>query len=329
MELKLVNGMQCDPNTGICEVPGADSKINQPEIGEVVDMQEQGLNEKQLATNQKKPIKLLYFTDPICSSCWGIDPQLRKLKKEYGHYFTLEYRMGGLLKSWDSYGGSDVNGPVSVAAHWDEAGKQYNMPIDGSVWLEDPLSSSYPPSIAFKAAEIQDKNKALLFLRRIKEMVFIGKKNITKWEFLKQAALETGLNLEKFEKDYNGQAIDLFNKDLAMARDWGVRGFPTIYFLDEDDNQLKVYGSKPYEVYEQTLLKLVNGPVVKNVPNDSLDIFNQFSTSTLQEYALYYNLTLTDALAELDKLEAEKYIEKSTSRAGQIWNKNRSYDNTI
>ena len=31
------------------------------------------------------------------------------------------------------------------------------MPIDGDVWLEDPLNSSYPPSIAFKAAEMQDK----------------------------------------------------------------------------------------------------------------------------------------------------------------------------
>lgn len=298
MEKELVNGMQCDLNTGICELPGARSNINQP-------------------------IKLLYFTDPICSSCWGIDPQLRKLKKEYGHYFTIEYRMGGLLKSWDSYSGSDVNGPTSVAAHWDEASKQYNMPIDGSVWLEDPLASSYPPSIAFKAAEIQDKHKALLFLRRIKEMVFIEKKNITKWEFLKQAAMETGLHLDQFEKDYNGQAIDLLNEDLSIAREWGVRGFPTIFFLDQDDNQLKVYGSKPYEVYEQTLMKLLNGPVIKNEHHDSLDIFNQFNSSTLQEYALYYNLTLSEAQAILEKLEAEKIIEKYTSSAGQIWYKNK------
>lgn len=321
MEKEFLNGMQCDPNTGICEVPGAGSKINQPEIGEVVDMQ--GLTEKQLATNQKKPVKLLYFTDPICSSCWGIDPQLRKLKNEYGQYITIEYRMGGLLKSWDSYGGSDVNGPASVAAHWDEASKKYNMPIDGSVWLEDPLASSYPPSVAFKAAQMQETEKAIIFLRRIKEMVFIEKKNITKWEFLKQAALEAGLNTEQFETDYNGLAKDLFNKDLAMAREWGVRGFPTIFFLDEEGSQLKVYGSKPYEVYEQTLLKLLSVPVVKNISQHSLDIFNQFNSATLQEYALFYNLSESDALIELEKLAAEKIIEKSTSRAGQIWHRNK------
>ena len=27
----------------------------------------------------EKTAKLIYFTDPICSSCWGIEPQLRNL----------------------------------------------------------------------------------------------------------------------------------------------------------------------------------------------------------------------------------------------------------
>ena len=129
MEKELKDAMNCDMETGICEIPQTfnDSK--------------QGI--------AKKPIKLLYFTDPICSSCWGIEPQLRKLKQEYGEYFDIEYRMGGLLKSWSEYGGSDVNGPEAVAEHWEEAGAYYQMPIDGSVWNEDPLQSSYPPAMAF------------------------------------------------------------------------------------------------------------------------------------------------------------------------------------
>jgi hypothetical protein len=43
--------------------------------------------------------------------------------------------------------------------------------FDGDIWLEDPLPSSYPPSIAFKAAQMQDGDLAILFLRRIKEML--------------------------------------------------------------------------------------------------------------------------------------------------------------
>jgi hypothetical protein len=32
------------------------------------------------------------------TSCCGIEPQLRKLKLEYGNSVEIEYRMGGLLK---------------------------------------------------------------------------------------------------------------------------------------------------------------------------------------------------------------------------------------
>ncbi|MGU3376971.1 DsbA family protein [Chryseobacterium sp. M5A1_1a] len=32
----------------------------------------------------EKPVKAIYFTGPICSSCWGIEPQLRKLQLEFG-----------------------------------------------------------------------------------------------------------------------------------------------------------------------------------------------------------------------------------------------------
>ena len=128
-----------------------------------------------------KPVKIIYFTDPICSSCWGIEPQLRKLKLAYGNNIEIDYRMGGLLPDW-SYNSGGISKPADVAHHWDEVSVHYDMPIDGDVWLEDPLPSSFPPSIAFKAAQMQDINKAVLFLREIREMVFLQKKNITKWK---------------------------------------------------------------------------------------------------------------------------------------------------
>lgn len=70
--------------------------------------------------------------------------------------------------------------PSDVAQHWDEVSLHYDMPIDGDLWLEDPLDSSYPPSIAFKAVQMQDQEKAILFLREIREMVFLQKKNIAR-----------------------------------------------------------------------------------------------------------------------------------------------------
>ena len=299
MEKELKDAMNCDMETGICEIPQTfnDSK--------------QGI--------AKKPIKLLYFTDPICSSCWGIEPQLRKLKQEYGEYFDIEYRMGGLLKSWSEYGGSDVNGPEAVAEHWEEAGAYYQMPIDGSVWNEDPLHSSYPPAMAFKAAQLQDNHKAAHFLRRIKEMVFTEKKNITKLEHLVLAAKDAGLDINQFEIDYEQKAKHLFEEDLSMAKPWGVRGFPTIYFINEEDNRFKVYGSKPYQVYEQALLKLLPGEVQPNKPSSYTDIFKQYNTVMLKEFSVFYDVALDKAESILTGLEVQKKVIQVISNAGSLW----------
>lgn len=149
------NPLLCDPETGSCEIP--------------VFQQESAVVQSPEQTD--KPLKVIYFTDPICSSCWGIEPQLRKLKLEYGDCLSINYHMGGLLPDWN-YNSGGISKPSDVAGHWDEVSIYYDMPIDGDIWLEDPLDSSYPPSIAFKAAQLQGNDQAILFLRILREMVF-------------------------------------------------------------------------------------------------------------------------------------------------------------
>ena len=201
-------------------------------------------------------INIIFFTDPICSTCWGIEPHINKFKLEYGHLVDIEYRMGGLLPYWEKYSSVTVNNPSDVQKHWDEKSVEYEMPIDGDLWSEDPLDSSYPPSIAFKAAELQDKNRAIQFLRRMREMVFTEKKNITKWEFLSKAAVEFGFDLKQFKKDYNGKAKELFNKDLLLAKQNGVKIFPTLIMRNSIGDEKKIKGYNAYSVYEEELMKI-------------------------------------------------------------------------
>jgi len=298
------NLLLCDTGTGMCEIPGTQATTEDTNIAAA-----------------KKPVKLLYFTDPICSSCWGIDPQLKKLALEYGPYFEIEYRMGGLLPSWEAYGGRDVNGPASVAQHWEEAGAHYEMPIDGDLWLEDPLPSSYPPSIAFKAAQLQGEEKAVKFLRRIKEMIFMEKKNIARWDNLQQAALETGLDADQLKADYEGRAVQLFQEDLMLARQLGVRGFPTIFVTDGADNRILVYGSRPYEQYEEALLKLHPEAVKQAVDTAYTSLFANYPTLTTKEFAVLSGKKTSEAEAYLQELSDQGKIGKFASKNGALWKK--------
>ncbi|MBW7912120.1 MAG: DsbA family protein [Taibaiella sp.] len=301
MEQNMGNPLLCDIETGLCEVHNTIDTNHDIHVEQDI-----------------KALKVIYYTDPICSSCWGIEPQLRKLKLEYGEALDIEYRMGGLLPDW-SYNSGGISKPSDVAHHWDEVSVYYDMPIDGDVWLEDPLSSSYPPSIAFKAAQLQDSHKALLFLREIREMVFLQKKNITKWAHINIAAGKAGLDTLKLKADYEGSAKDLFATDLELARELGVRGFPTMFFADSSGKREIVYGSKPYSVYEAAIVKL-HPQVIKHTYNtDWRSLFMLYPTLTSREYAEISGTPRNEADIFLQKLCYEDWLEKLETKNGILW----------
>ncbi len=302
MESKQVNPLLCDPATGICEIPDA-ANMN---------------TETEKAVPSQKTVKVIYFTDPICSSCWGIEPQLRKLKLEYGSQIEIEYRMGGLLPDW-SYNSGGISKPSDVAQHWDEVSTYYDMPIDGDLWLEDPLSSSYPPSIAFKAAQLQDAEKAIRFLREIREMVFLKKMNITRWEHLEAAATYVGLDAKRLKSDYDGQAKALFEEDLQLARAYRVRGFPTMYFENEAGATRVVYGSRPYADYETAIMAL-NDTLQKQAYDTSWEtLFEVYHTLTAKEFAELSGVDRREAEDLLVQLSKKGLLKPFSTKNGAMW----------
>lgn len=301
MSEEKTNPLLCDPVNGMCEMPAGEKT-----------------NAKTAIPVENKPVKIIYYTDPICSSCWGIEPQLRKLKLEYGDYFEIDYRMGGLLPDW-SYNSGGISKPSDVAHHWDEASLYYEMPIDGNVWLEDPLDSSYPSCIAMKGAQMQSKEKAVKFMRILREKLYLDKKNIAKWENIAEAAKISGLDVQKLKADYD-DAEELFQEDLNLAKTLGVRGFPTLFLADADNNQLTVYGSKPYSSYENALLTLFPKAKKKNIKNENpLDLFEIFPTLAPKEYAVILEKSTSEATSILEKLYLQGLLDKKTIKNGSLY----------
>ncbi len=294
------NPLLCDVETGLCETDGVQAT-------------------KEIPLDQDaKFLRVVYFTDPICSACWGIESQLRKLKLEYGTHINIEYRMGGLLSDWN-YNAGGISKPSDVAHHWDEVSAHYDMPIDGDVWLEDPLSSSYPPSIAFKAAQMQNEKKAILFLREIREMVFLRKKNIAKWSQLTLAAQHVGLDTNRLKKDFDQDAKELFRQDLAMAKEYGVRGFPTLFFIGEGRKSEIVYGAKPYPFYETAVLKLAPHIKKKEYRKDWSALFSMYSSLTAKEFSELSGVPRKDVEKLLDEQVAKENLKKWETKNGSIW----------
>ncbi|MCF7980819.1 MAG: DsbA family protein [Pseudomonadales bacterium] len=296
-----INPLLCDPALGICE-------INPKNLPAKIQL-----------SAENKPLRIVYVTDPICSSCWGIEPQLRKLTLEYGPVFEMQYCMGGLLPSWDYFSSGGIRKPSDVAGHWDAASAHYEMPIDGDVWLEDPLSSSYPPSVAVKAAQMQDQEKAILFLRKIREMLFLEKRNITRWEYLLEAANNVGLDASKLEQDSVHAAKGLFEDDLDLSKQLGVKGFPTLFITDRTNNQIVLEGYQSYEQFEHAVLSLYPDAEKIEFDHTIYGLFKRYSTLTTKEYALLTGVNYQTALRHLKEISYQGRVKSQNTKNGDLW----------
>lgn len=289
----------CNPETGICEIPT-----------------QNGTQENTIAATEK-PITIVYYSDPICSACWGVEPVINKLKLVYGDQINIEYHMGGLLPNWEVMQGRVT--PTKLAEGSKQLSHHYEMPLNGDVWLKDPLQSSYPPSIGFKAAQLQDDKKAELFLRRLRELLFVESKNIAKKEVLEALASEIGLDVERFKKDFDHAAKEAFESDLKLAAEMGVRGFPYFNIANKDGQSEIIYGIKPFEGFEQALLSVYPNLKKNNYNKDWNSLFSKYNALTTKEFAVLADISISEAQKALEELTSKNSLHKIATENGDLW----------
>ena len=268
----------------------------------------------------EKLIKITYFTDPICSTCWTIQPQLRKLKMAYGKNIQFRYVMGGLLPSWENFYRGGISSPGDVVAHWSQISAESGMPIDSSVWIHDPLDSSFPPSIAFKAAQLQDPDKAIIFLRKINEIVFLKRGNISHPEILKSAAYESGLDAARLLRDHQVKAKELFLEDLKYTKEMGIDVLPSFIFEVNGEMKSFLSGAQTYETFEETILEL--HPGIKKVADLTMNVnvFDAYPSLTKPEFKFLTNTDEDEASLILsDLLDCGKIKECKTNIGSSLF----------
>lgn len=202
-------------------------------------------------------VNILYFSDPLCSYCWGSEIILRTIKEEFEDDISIEYRMGGLMPDWSMFDGKE-EGPALVANHWAEASHHIGFIIDGEVWREDPPASSYPPSIAFRAAMLQGEEKGFRFYNIMREGFFHRKVNIAKRENLIKAAEAASLNIEIFKRDLEGKGKEEFENDLKLAASLEVDLFPTYIFSNARGKRVRLAGFIGYDQLSRTIKDLLD-----------------------------------------------------------------------
>ena len=286
------NNMMCDLETGVCGEASED-------ILEVIDYNQ-----------PNKTIELYYVTDPICSHCWALEPVFRRFKEQYGHYFNFHTVMGGLLEKWgdgpvDPANG--ISGPADVAGHWREVGELTRMPIDGSLMIDNPVQSSFPPSRVYKVIQ-KNYNDELAFdyLRRAREALFAFNRNISDPSVMIDIVNHLGLDGEAIIKEAEQPSgHQLLNEDFSLARSLGARGFPSIIMVNEENKGIKIVGSRPLEYYVGALEQILNGEELQPKKQPPL-------SQLLEQEKLLFSKEI-EVMYDLDQSDIHSFVEKELS----------------
>lgn len=284
------------------------------------------IHQSSLKSLDKHKLNVLIYTDPLCCSCWALDPVIKRFITEYGHSFNLILKMGGLLEDWKISAGSSFSNRNEMAQHWQEVGDLYGMPISGRVWTDTDLNSSYPASMAYIASKNQGDLISLLFWRKLREAVFIYDKNIEDEYTLLSIASECGLYTDRFLEDYRSEKTkNLFFSEVSETRSLGINFFPTVVFLGEDNKSSVVEGVRPYETYVFSLKEVLGYLPEKNRLKSSLiDLFDIYSLLSFKEITYLTDIPSGDIHGELENLLAQDYIEQVDIHSSCYWKRKTS-----
>ncbi len=120
-------------------------------------------------------VYVTYYTDPLCSWSWAMEPGWRRLRYAFGDQVQWRYKMGGLVADATEFEDpvNSVHRPAQWAPQWFEVAKKTGIPVDEKLWLDGAPESSYPACVAVKAVQRQGPDRAERYLRRLREAAML------------------------------------------------------------------------------------------------------------------------------------------------------------
>lgn len=186
--------------------------------------------------------RITYVTDPLCAYSWAFEPIWQRVQQEYGDRFDWTIRMGGLIEDLNGFSedGQKVMTARDIYEHLRKMAVEYHVPIDGHVWLRDPIQSSYPAAKAFIAVRELHPDQASRFMRLLREAAFIHDRRIDLPEVLRNLLWQAGLPERSAAAIVRGldsrMAEERLQSDMRWATKAGVDVFPTLV-LDGNDGK--------------------------------------------------------------------------------------------
>lgn len=259
-------------------------------------------------------IELRIYTDPACEWSWAAEPRLRRLLWEFGDELRPRLVMAGLARTLEP-----PDHQRRLAA-WLDAAAEAGMPCDPRLWLQNPISSTYPACQAVIAAREQGPAAAERYLRRLREGLFCERKRLDHAAALIAEAGAAGIDRERFELDLRSHAItEAFGADLDEVRSADEPlPLPSFAFVGDDGTRHEVRGLQSYEAYRDAALAA--GAVAAAGPSpEPMAVIERFGRCATREVEELTGRPRPVVEAELWALAREWRLKPVAVLTGTLW----------
>lgn len=232
-------------------------------------------------------VEIFYFFDPFSDACLQMEPIINKLLIEYKGHITIKKILAPSLSVLTKCQAQSTNDLDNIA-------------------------------LAYKAAEIQGRNKARAFIRYILNRI-IPTKSICTYDYMKEAAELAGLDVHSFFEDVTSKQVkSLLKRDLAVYREMDVEEIPAMIFFSGDVHAegVKVEGMYPYHIYTYIINELIECKLTKNPLPAIHDYIEAYELVSFYELKTVFEWRSGLLLNELKKLRLKNLVEEVKTENG-------------
>lgn len=226
----------CDPETGIC-TPSSLQELTT------------------IGTDPKgDKTEIIYVGDPMCSWCWGISPALIQLRDHYRkEQVAFRILVGGLRPG----GGDPWDDQMKefLKHHWDEVNQRSGQPFGFELFEKEEFNYDTEPSCrAVVAARPMVKERELEFFEAVQRKFYVESQDPNKASFYASICDEFDINYGDFTNRFEStEVIQETTDEFNLNRSWGVRGYPTVILLHQDQLYQLANGYSTFEEMHQRI----------------------------------------------------------------------------
>jgi len=170
---------------------------------------------------------LFYVGDPMCSWCYGIAPELEKVRFHFSEIIDFEIIMGG-LRPYNKETMTDLKD--FLTHHWDTVNQRSGQSFNYCI-LQDPniTYDTEPPCRATVIVRNSNPDKAFQFFAEVQSIFYQKNKNLHLVESYAPILQKLKIDQAKFTQNFNSPYFkELVKNDFLRSQQLGITKYPSI-----------------------------------------------------------------------------------------------------